>query len=150
MNSQQKTGLPLNRITKAQALLIIGDKIGIAEQQRMIPLFEQSDSNLITFEEFYTYLQTSYEMKDDSILEAAFNDLDTSKRGYLESADIGFILKNHQQLSVIRGDGYRREMQLFLERNESGRNKRLIIDDFKRAIGYFNVKSYITEYASSQ
>lgn len=65
-----------NSIPVQQALAIVGDKVGFAEQQRAMHLFESLQSQLLTFEQFHALVRESYREKDLAVLEAAFNELD--------------------------------------------------------------------------
>lgn len=62
-----------------QALIILGEKIGIAEQQRAMHLFETLQTQMLTFEQLDNIVKESFKEKDMAVLEAAFNEMDHGK-----------------------------------------------------------------------
>ena len=132
-----------------QALIIIGEKIGTAEQLRAMN-FDTFKSKLLTFEQLENLIKQSFREKDMAVLEAAFNDLDHNKLGFLDAHEISRIFREYStQLYRIRGDGFAKEADLFKIRSEAGRDKRIFLQEFQKIMMNFNLnRDFISEAAS--
>jgi len=92
---------------------------------------------MFSFKDMITDL---FKLKDEAMLEAVFGDLDRSKQGYVDANEILMILKNCvDQLYRIRGDGFLRELDALIDMHDSGWDKRIKLDDFKRFMLSFHV-----------